>query len=217
MALQMLMLETIARQAGEFDILHGHLDYVPFGLFSRLDTPHLATLHGRLDLAELGRSTEAFPEISAAGVHFGCPADAVAAAELGRNRAARAAGGPADAAARAAVLPRLPGRIRRRRGRPRHPDRPALRHPAEDRRQGGPGRRGLLRRRDPADARRGRDGDDRRNRGGGKAGLPVGGARAADADRLARAVRPRDDRGDGLRHARDRFRAGRCRRSSRTA
>jgi glycosyltransferase involved in cell wall biosynthesis len=61
MALHMLMLETIARRAGEFDILHGHLDYVPFGLFSRLDTPHLATLHGRLDLAELRVIYEAFP------------------------------------------------------------------------------------------------------------------------------------------------------------
>ena len=49
----LLMLEQVAARAEEFDVLHCHLDYWPFSLFSRLATPFLTTLHGRLDLAEL--------------------------------------------------------------------------------------------------------------------------------------------------------------------
>jgi len=47
------MLEQIYRRAGEFDILHFHLDYLPFSLFSRQPTPFVTTLHGRLDLPEI--------------------------------------------------------------------------------------------------------------------------------------------------------------------
>ena len=49
----MLMLEQVCRRADEFDVLHFHVDYWPFSLFSRQFTPFLTTLHGRLDLAEL--------------------------------------------------------------------------------------------------------------------------------------------------------------------
>jgi glycosyltransferase involved in cell wall biosynthesis len=51
-ALHMLMLEVVRRQAQDFDILHFHLDYYPFSLFSRQSTPFVTTLHGRLDLPE---------------------------------------------------------------------------------------------------------------------------------------------------------------------
>src|ERR1041385_6648761 len=51
-ALHMLMLEVVRRRAEEFDILHFHLDYYPFSLFSRHSTPFVTTLHGRLDLPE---------------------------------------------------------------------------------------------------------------------------------------------------------------------
>ena len=34
-------------------MVHCHLDYWPFSLFSRLNKPFLTTLHGRLDLPEL--------------------------------------------------------------------------------------------------------------------------------------------------------------------
>ena len=50
---QMLMLETVLRRADEFDVLHFHLDYWPFSLFSRQRVPFVTTLHGRLDLPEL--------------------------------------------------------------------------------------------------------------------------------------------------------------------
>jgi glycosyltransferase involved in cell wall biosynthesis len=51
-ALHMAMLEHVYRRAHEFDLLHFHLDYYPFSLFSRQRTPFVTTLHGRLDLPE---------------------------------------------------------------------------------------------------------------------------------------------------------------------
>ncbi len=51
-ALHMAMLENVYRRAHEFDLLHFHLDYYPFSLFSRQQTPFVTTLHGRLDLPE---------------------------------------------------------------------------------------------------------------------------------------------------------------------
>jgi glycosyltransferase involved in cell wall biosynthesis len=57
----MLLLEEVRRRADEFDILHFHIDYFPFALFSQLDVPFLTTLHGRLDLGELQPIFNAFP------------------------------------------------------------------------------------------------------------------------------------------------------------
>src|SRR6202162_2545503 len=51
-ALHMLMLERVRQQHGDYDLLHFHLDYYPFSLFSRQSTPFVTTLHGRLDLPE---------------------------------------------------------------------------------------------------------------------------------------------------------------------
>src|SRR5215471_16229165 len=51
-ALHMVMLERVRQQSGDFDLLHFHLDYYPFSLFSRQSTPFITTLHGRLDLPE---------------------------------------------------------------------------------------------------------------------------------------------------------------------
>jgi glycosyltransferase involved in cell wall biosynthesis len=53
-ALHMEMLERVRQKCDndEFDVLHFHLDYYPFSLFSRQPTPFLTTLHGRLDLPE---------------------------------------------------------------------------------------------------------------------------------------------------------------------
>jgi glycosyltransferase involved in cell wall biosynthesis len=51
-ALHMAMLELVRRRAADFDLLHFHLDYYPFSLFSRQGTPFVTTLHGRLDLPE---------------------------------------------------------------------------------------------------------------------------------------------------------------------
>jgi glycosyltransferase involved in cell wall biosynthesis len=51
-ALHITMLEMVRRRAADFDILHFHLDYFPFSLFVRQETPFVTTLHGRLDLPE---------------------------------------------------------------------------------------------------------------------------------------------------------------------
>ncbi|HWK39270.1 MAG TPA: glycosyltransferase family 4 protein [Hyphomicrobium sp.] len=61
-ALHMAMLEMVAQRSREFDLLHFHLDYYPFSLFSRLSTPFVTTLHGRLDLPEHRCVFEAFPK-----------------------------------------------------------------------------------------------------------------------------------------------------------
>jgi glycosyltransferase involved in cell wall biosynthesis len=53
MAPIILQLTEVFRRAHEFDILHFHLDYLPFPLFTNQSTPFLTTLHGRLDLPEL--------------------------------------------------------------------------------------------------------------------------------------------------------------------
>jgi len=62
MALHMSMLERVYRRAAEFDVLHFHLDYYPFSLFSRQSTPFITTLHGRLDLPEHQVVFDTFPE-----------------------------------------------------------------------------------------------------------------------------------------------------------
>lgn len=59
----MLMLEQVCARASEFDILHCHLDYWPFSLFSRQSTPFLTTLHGRLDLPELRPLYDCFTDV----------------------------------------------------------------------------------------------------------------------------------------------------------
>lgn len=49
----MLLLEAVRRCADEFDVLHFHLDYLSFTLFSRQQTPFVTTLHGRFGKREI--------------------------------------------------------------------------------------------------------------------------------------------------------------------
>lgn len=46
-------LGKVSDRAGEFDLIHNHLDYVAFPLARATRTPVVTTLHGRLDLPEL--------------------------------------------------------------------------------------------------------------------------------------------------------------------
>src|SRR5580704_12762171 len=62
-ALHMLMLERVRRRVSDFDVLHFHLDYYPFSLFSRQTTPFITTLHGRLDFPEHDLVMRALPSI----------------------------------------------------------------------------------------------------------------------------------------------------------
>ncbi len=54
LAPHVMMLEMVAQRAHEFDIVHMHVDYLGFGAMKRTGTPYVTTLHGRLDLPELG-------------------------------------------------------------------------------------------------------------------------------------------------------------------
>ena len=49
----LLMLEQVFQRAGEFDILHFHVDYLHFPLSRRVGARTVTTLHGRLDIADL--------------------------------------------------------------------------------------------------------------------------------------------------------------------
>ena len=62
LAPHMVLLEKVRRLAAEFDVLHFHLDYLPFSLFSGAGVPTLTTLHGRLDLPELQPVFNTFTE-----------------------------------------------------------------------------------------------------------------------------------------------------------
>lgn len=59
----MHMFEQVYRRSDEFDVVHCHLDYFPFSLFSRGDVPFVTTLHGRLDLPELHPMFETFQHV----------------------------------------------------------------------------------------------------------------------------------------------------------
>ena len=63
MAPHMLLLEEVRRRADEFDVLHFHIDYYPFSLFARQPVPFLTTLHGRLDLPELQPIFNTFSDV----------------------------------------------------------------------------------------------------------------------------------------------------------
>lgn len=48
-----LLAEKVFQGAGQFDIVHSHIDYGFFPLLRRMATPHVTTLHGRLDIPNL--------------------------------------------------------------------------------------------------------------------------------------------------------------------
>jgi len=45
--------ERVFQEADEFELIHSHIDYLAFPLLRRLTTPHVTTLHGRLDIPNL--------------------------------------------------------------------------------------------------------------------------------------------------------------------
>jgi glycosyltransferase involved in cell wall biosynthesis len=56
-----ILLDKLADRASDFDVIHGHIDWLHVPLLRRLGVPFLTTLHGRLDL----------PPLAAAARHFG--------------------------------------------------------------------------------------------------------------------------------------------------
>jgi glycosyltransferase involved in cell wall biosynthesis len=63
LAPHIVMLEQVAERADEFDIIHLHNDYLGFPILQRADVPFIATLHGRLDVAELGAIYRLFGDV----------------------------------------------------------------------------------------------------------------------------------------------------------
>lgn len=53
LALHIRMIEAVAREARDFDVLHFHIDYLHFPVSRRQRVATLTTLHGRLDIPEL--------------------------------------------------------------------------------------------------------------------------------------------------------------------
>jgi glycosyltransferase involved in cell wall biosynthesis len=63
MAYQCISMDMVAAMSHEFDVIHFHTDYFHFPLARQLRTPHVTTLHGRLDLPELPALYEHFGDI----------------------------------------------------------------------------------------------------------------------------------------------------------
>ena len=59
----MLLMEAARSAADEFDVMHFHMDYWPFSMFSRQRTPFVTTMHGRLDLPELQPVFDRFSKV----------------------------------------------------------------------------------------------------------------------------------------------------------
>jgi glycosyltransferase involved in cell wall biosynthesis len=63
LAAHMLMIEKVAQHAREFDVIHYHVAPIHFPIARRMGTPHLTTLHGRLDLPSIVSLYEEFSEL----------------------------------------------------------------------------------------------------------------------------------------------------------
>ena len=62
------MLELINQEAGSFDVIHFHIDYLHFPLFRKLKDKTVTTLHGRLDLPDLIPLYRQFNDISVVSI-----------------------------------------------------------------------------------------------------------------------------------------------------
>jgi glycosyltransferase involved in cell wall biosynthesis len=56
------LLESVARRADDFDVIHCHLDWVHIPLLRKLGRPFVTTLHGRLDLPHLKSLVSGFAD-----------------------------------------------------------------------------------------------------------------------------------------------------------
>ncbi len=59
----LVMLDKVHDRASEFDIIHFHIDLLPFPMFRDVGAKCLTTLHGRLDLPDYWPAYGAFPEM----------------------------------------------------------------------------------------------------------------------------------------------------------
>jgi glycosyltransferase involved in cell wall biosynthesis len=66
----MLELELVFKDPTRFDIIHFHISYLHFPLLRRQPTPHLTTLHGRLDLPDLVPLYREFNEVPVVSISY---------------------------------------------------------------------------------------------------------------------------------------------------
>lgn len=59
----LLALDEVFRRAGEFDIIHSHIDYLAFPFTRFTSTPVVHTLHGRLDLPSYPELFQRFSDV----------------------------------------------------------------------------------------------------------------------------------------------------------
>jgi glycosyltransferase involved in cell wall biosynthesis len=59
----LLMIERVATWESDFDVIHFHTDYLHFLLARRMTVPHVTTLHGRLDIPDLGAMYDEFGDM----------------------------------------------------------------------------------------------------------------------------------------------------------
>jgi glycosyltransferase involved in cell wall biosynthesis len=57
------MIERVAARESDFDIIHYHTDYLHFLVARRMTAPHVTTLHGRLDIPDLGAMYDEFDDM----------------------------------------------------------------------------------------------------------------------------------------------------------
>jgi glycosyltransferase involved in cell wall biosynthesis len=58
-----VMLEKVLQSAASYDIIHFHIDYLHYPFTRRSTTPHVTTLHGRLDIPDLKPLYREFSEV----------------------------------------------------------------------------------------------------------------------------------------------------------
>lgn len=64
----LLMIEEVCKRAGDFDVIHFHIDTLHFPVTRRMSRPTITTLHGRLDLPGLAALFSEYSEIPVASI-----------------------------------------------------------------------------------------------------------------------------------------------------
>jgi glycosyltransferase involved in cell wall biosynthesis len=67
---QMLMLEKLYQRVDDFDIIHNHVDYLPYSVMRRLGKPVVSTMHGRMDLPVYGPLYSEFCEMPLVSISY---------------------------------------------------------------------------------------------------------------------------------------------------
>src|SRR6267378_8618019 len=62
-AREVLLVDHVVEHANEFDLIHFHTGYLHFPICRYLPVPHVTTLHGRLDMPDMGPVFERFRDV----------------------------------------------------------------------------------------------------------------------------------------------------------